>query len=76
MLLTGQQKLERMRDGRRIFVGGERIDDVTTHPAFRGGAATVAALYDAKHAGRNCVRAAEPAAAAVAGGASALGLVA
>ena len=50
MLLTGQQKLERMRDGRRIFVGGERIDDVTTHPAFRGGAATVAALYDAKAA--------------------------
>lgn len=50
MLLTGRQKLERMRDGRRIFVGGERIDDVTTHPAFRGGAATVAALYDAKAA--------------------------
>lgn len=48
MLLTGREKLERMRDGRRIFVGAERIDDVTTHPAFRGGAATVAALYDAK----------------------------
>jgi diguanylate cyclase (GGDEF)-like protein len=34
------------------------------------------ALYDAKHAGRNCVRAAEPPAAAAPDGASALGLVA
>ena len=34
------------------------------------------ALYGAKHAGRNCVRAAEPPAAAAAGEASALGLVA
>src|SRR5579872_4078600 len=48
MLLSGREKLERMRDGRRIHVGAERIDDVTRHPAFRGGAATVARIYDLK----------------------------
>jgi 4-hydroxyphenylacetate 3-monooxygenase len=48
MILSGREKLARMRDGRRIFVGSQRIDDVTSHPAFRRGADTVAALYDAK----------------------------
>ena len=46
MLATGRQKLERMRDGRAVYIGAERVDDVTTHPAFRGGAHTIAALYD------------------------------
>ena len=46
MLATGAQKLERMRDGRAVYVGVERVDDVTAHPAFRSGAQTIAALYD------------------------------
>ena len=37
-----------MRDGRIVYVGSERIDDVTRHPAFREAAATVAAIYDMK----------------------------
>jgi 4-hydroxyphenylacetate 3-monooxygenase len=48
VLATGQQKLERMRDGRAVYIGAERVDDVTTHPAFRQGAQTVAGLYDLK----------------------------
>jgi 4-hydroxyphenylacetate 3-monooxygenase len=48
MLITGAQKLERMRDGRVVYVGGERVDDVTTHPAFARGAQVVADLYDRK----------------------------
>jgi 4-hydroxyphenylacetate 3-monooxygenase len=48
VLANGRQKLERMRDGRAVYIGAERVDDVTTHPAFRAGAATVAALYDFK----------------------------
>jgi 4-hydroxyphenylacetate 3-monooxygenase len=48
VLVSGHQKLERMRDGRAVFVGAERIDDVTGHPAFREGARTVAGLYDLK----------------------------
>ncbi len=38
MLATGPQKLERMRDGSVVYIGAERVDDVTAHPAFRGGA--------------------------------------
>ena len=46
MLATGGERLERMRDGRVVYVGAEPVDDVTTHPAFRNGAHTIAALYD------------------------------
>src|SRR5439155_882633 len=33
---------------RVVYIGSERVDDVTRHPAFRNAAATVAALYDMK----------------------------
>lgn len=48
MLATGKEKLERMRDGRAVYIGSERVDDVTRHPAFRHGARTIAELYDLK----------------------------
>jgi 4-hydroxyphenylacetate 3-monooxygenase len=48
MLATGSERLERMRDGRVVYIGGERVDDVTSHPAFRNAARTIAALYDLK----------------------------
>ena len=48
MLINGKEKLERMRDGRAIYIGAERVDDVTSHPAFRNGAQTIAGLYDLK----------------------------
>jgi 4-hydroxyphenylacetate 3-monooxygenase len=48
MLMTGKEYLESIRDGRRIYVGSERIDDATRHPAFANGAKTYAALYDMK----------------------------
>ena len=48
MLRTGQEHLESLRDGRVIYIGNERVDDVTRHPAFRNAAQTVAALYDQK----------------------------
>jgi 4-hydroxyphenylacetate 3-monooxygenase len=35
MLLTGQDYLDSVRDGRRVYVGGEEVEDATTHPAFR-----------------------------------------
>ena len=43
MLRTGKEHFESLRDGRAIYIGGERVDDVTTHPAFRNAAQTVAA---------------------------------
>lgn len=48
MLKTGKQHLESLRDGRTVYIGRERVDDVTTHPAFRRAAETVAAIYDMK----------------------------
>ncbi len=48
MLISGQSKLERMRDGRLVYIGAERVGDVTAHPAFREGAKTIAGLYDLK----------------------------
>jgi 4-hydroxyphenylacetate 3-monooxygenase len=46
---TGQEYLESLRDGREVYICGERVKDVTTHPAFRNGARTIARLYDALH---------------------------
>ena len=43
---TGQQYLEMQRDGRAVFVDGERVADVPQHPAFRGVTRTMAQLYD------------------------------
>jgi 4-hydroxyphenylacetate 3-monooxygenase len=48
MLKTGKQHLAGLRDGRIVYIGSERVDDVTTHPAFRNAAQSVAAIYDMK----------------------------
>ena len=47
---TGAEFLESLRDGREVYIYGERVKDVTTHPAFRNAAASAAKLYDALHA--------------------------
>jgi 4-hydroxyphenylacetate 3-monooxygenase len=49
MLKTGKEHLEGLNDGRTVYIGNEKVDNVTTHPAFRNAAKTVAALYDVKH---------------------------
>jgi 4-hydroxyphenylacetate 3-monooxygenase len=46
---TGQEYLESLRDGREVYVYGERVADVTSHPAFRNSVRTIAKLYDALH---------------------------
>ncbi|MDH3688273.1 MAG: hypothetical protein OEU36_02155 [Gammaproteobacteria bacterium] len=48
MILNGKEYLERLRDGRVVYIGGERVDDVTTHPAFRNAARSYAKIYDAR----------------------------
>ena len=53
MLLTGKEYLESIRDGRRVYVGGELVEDVTTHPAFRNAAHSFAMIYDRKRAPEN-----------------------
>ncbi|STE88716.1 4-hydroxyphenylacetate 3-monooxygenase oxygenase component [Escherichia coli] len=39
---TGEEYLKSLQDGREIYIYGERVKDVTTHPAFRNAAASVA----------------------------------
>jgi 4-hydroxyphenylacetate 3-monooxygenase len=46
---TGDEYLQSLRDGRTVYIYGERVADVTTHPAFRNTARMVARLYDALH---------------------------
>src|SRR5436853_6494421 len=46
---TGAEYLASLRDGRDVYIYGERVDDVTTHPAFRNAARSIARLYDGLH---------------------------
>ena len=48
MLKTGEQHLDSLRDGRKVYIGDELVEDVTTHPAFRNAAQSFAMLYDRK----------------------------
>jgi len=42
----GREYLAALRDGRAVYLSGERVADVAHHPAFAGAAQTVAGLYD------------------------------
>ncbi len=47
---TGRQFLDGLRAAKaEIWLGGERIEDVTTHPATRNAARSIAHLYDMQH---------------------------
>src|SRR3954465_12526504 len=48
MLKTGSEHLRQLRDGRVVYIGAEKVDDVTTHPAFRNAARSIASIYDIK----------------------------
>ena len=49
MLKTGREHLKSLNDGRTVYIGNEKVRDVTKHPAFCNAAKTVASLYDIKH---------------------------
>ena len=49
LLRTGAQYLDSLRDGRIVYVGKERVDDVTTHAEFANASQMYAAMYDLKH---------------------------
>src|SRR5438034_11022434 len=46
---TGAEFLESLRGRREVWIYGERVTDVTAHPAFRNPARMLARLYDALH---------------------------
>jgi 4-hydroxyphenylacetate 3-monooxygenase len=43
---TGGDYLRSLQDGRRVYLDGERVADVTKHPAFRQAARSIANLFD------------------------------
>ena len=43
---TGDDYLRSLRDGREVYIHGERVADVTAHRAFRNSVASAAYLYD------------------------------
>lgn len=47
--MHGEQYLDSLPDEREVYIFGERVDDVTRHPAFRNCAHSVARLYEAMH---------------------------
>ena len=53
MLKSGNEYLESLRDGRRVYIGNELVEDVTTHVAFRNAAKSFSLIYDLKSAPEN-----------------------
>jgi 4-hydroxyphenylacetate 3-monooxygenase len=49
MIRTGEEYRESIRDGREVWIGGERVDDVTAHPAFKPLVDIRARVYDMAH---------------------------
>ena len=46
-LRNGSQYIDAIKnDGRRVFIDGEEVGDVTVHPAFRDAVNTIANLYN------------------------------
>ncbi len=43
---TGQDYLKSLNDGRKVYIDGELVEDVSKHPAFEGIAQSIARLYD------------------------------
>ncbi|HEV7566300.1 MAG TPA: 4-hydroxyphenylacetate 3-hydroxylase family protein [Microbacteriaceae bacterium] len=49
MIRTGEQYRESIRDGREVWIDGERVEDVTIHPAFKPIVDVRARIYDLAH---------------------------
>ncbi len=50
---TGADHIASLRDGRQVYLNGELVGDVTTHPAFKNTVRRAAALYDFQAAPEN-----------------------
>ena len=46
MIKTGDEYRESIRDGRQVWIDGEKVDDVTKHPAFKPIVDIRARIYD------------------------------
>ncbi|WP_223461095.1 MULTISPECIES: 4-hydroxyphenylacetate 3-hydroxylase family protein [unclassified Pseudomonas] len=49
-MMTGPDFLNSLDDGREVYIYGQRVKNVSEHPAFRNSAYSLSRLYDALHA--------------------------
>jgi aromatic ring hydroxylase len=49
MIRKGDEYWESLKDGREIYISGERVQDVTTHPMFKPLVDIRARIYDMQH---------------------------
>jgi len=49
MIRTGRQYIDSIRDGREVYLNGERVKDVSRHPAFKPLIDIRARIYDMQH---------------------------
>jgi 4-hydroxyphenylacetate 3-monooxygenase len=49
MIRTGDEYRASIRDGREVYIDGERVEDVTVHPSFRPIVDVRARIYDMAH---------------------------
>ena len=47
--MTGARYIESLRDGREVWLDGDKVPDVTTHPAMTGMVHELARIYDLQH---------------------------
>ena len=46
---TGKQFLQGLRDGRELWVGGDKVGSIADHPALSGAAGALAEVFDLQH---------------------------
>ena len=46
---TGKEYITGLRERAEVYIHGEQVKDVTTHPALQNGVHTLASLYDMQH---------------------------
>jgi 4-hydroxyphenylacetate 3-monooxygenase len=46
LMKSGSQHIAGLRDGRAVYLQGQRVDDVTVHPAYANAVKTVGRLFD------------------------------
>ena len=49
MIRTGDEYRASIRDGREVYINGERVSDVTRHPMFKPIVDIRARIYDMQH---------------------------
>lgn len=48
-MMNGREYIESLQDGRVVYLNGEKISDVTTHPAYKNSIRSISRMYDALH---------------------------